>query len=154
MMKRMFAVFVLMVLALAGWIGFRSVATVVVDGSAVQSPDQVVDAFYQAYIGSIGDRFSDDFHNPLVERTYRDLPQLSPALVKEIDAKLEAADFIVADPFLCAQDIPGEVWVKAVEVNDDRAVVSVETDFADHQMAVILDRMPEGWQITAINCKQ
>jgi len=153
MLKRMFAVLVLMVLAVAGWVGFRSLATVVVDRDVKEPPQQVVEGFYAAYLDSVGDRSAGEFHNPLVERTYRELPQLSAAYVQEIDADLDEAEFIAADPFLCAQDVPGEVWVKDVKEDGGEAVAVVTTDFADHQFSVTLERLEGEWKITEVLCE-
>ena len=153
MMKRWFAVFVLLVLAVASWAGFRSLTAVVVDSDSTGDPQQVVEAFYTAYLDSVGDRSSGEFHNPLVEKTYRKLPQLSPALVARVDEELEASERMAYDPFLCAQDIPDNVMVKEAKVDGDSAVVVVETDFVDHQFIVELEQMDADWKITAIHCE-
>lgn len=153
MLKRLFAVFVLLVLAVAGWVGFRSFAAVVVDSDSAGDAQQVVEAFYAAYLDSVGDRSSGEFHNPLVEKTYRALPQLSPALVERVDAQLESSERIAYDPFLCAQDIPGDVMVKEAKVDNDSAVVVVGTDFVDHQFTVELEQMNAVWKITAVLCE-
>jgi hypothetical protein len=153
MMKRLFAVFVLLVLAAASWVGFRSLTAVVVDNDSTGDPQQAVEAFYTAYLDSVGDRSSGEFHNPLVEKTYRKLPQLSPALVERVDAEIEASERIAYDPFLCAQDIPGEITVKEAKIESDSAVVVVETDFVGHQFTVALEQQDAAWKITAVLCE-
>jgi hypothetical protein len=153
MMKRLFAVSVLLVLAAAGWVGFRSFAAVVADSDSDENPRQVVEAFYDAYFNSMGDRSSGEFHNPLVEKTYRELPQISPALMERVDAELEASESIAYDPFLCAQDIPGNITVKEVIIDSDLAVVVVETDFVGHRFTVELEQMDAVWKIRAVLCE-
>jgi hypothetical protein len=73
------------------------------------TPEGTVKAFYTWYLAYIGDRFSGEMRNPLVENAYRDCGFLSEAFIAELDELTEGA--LPADPILMAQDIPGEFSV-------------------------------------------
>lgn len=117
------------------------------------SPQQAVQDFYTAYYERIGTPHSEDFHNPMVERTYRDIPQLSQALVQEMDTFVENPEGIPYDPFLCAQDIPMEINAGEAQITGGRAVVPVTSDFIGHQFEVELEQLDGAWQITAFRCR-
>ena len=117
------------------------------------SPQQVVQDFYRAYYERIGTPHSEDFHNPMVERTYRDIAQLSQALVQEMDAFMENPEGIPYDPFLCAQDIPMEINAGEAQMIEGKALVPVTSDFIGHRFDVELEKFDGVWQITAFRCE-
>jgi len=151
-MKNFFAVFVLLVMAVMGWIGYHSLSNMSVATAPIETPRQVVESFYEVYLESIGDRSTGEFHNPLVEKSYRQMPQLSGTLVEKVDAELEVSEHIAFDPFLCAQSIPSGVTVTDVTTDDKQASATVVTDFADHQFTVELEQMDTIWTIIDIHC--
>ena len=67
------------------------------------TPEAVVEAFYTWYLDYIGS--GENLRNPLVDRAYRESDLLTERLIARLDEELDA-DFIHADPILCAQDIP------------------------------------------------
>ncbi len=88
-------------------------------------PAGVATTFYTWYLGHIGDRFSEDFRNPLVDQAYQDHPLLSEDLVQEVDVLLASFDRGGYDPFLLAQDIPQDFSVDP-GVTPDTAVVHLQ----------------------------
>lgn len=73
----------------------------------------VARAFYTWYFGYIGDRDSDEFRNPLVDRAYRESPFLSDSLKAEVDRLVDQPEGAGFDPFLLAQDVPQSFTVEA-----------------------------------------
>lgn len=111
----------------------------------------VVESFYTEYLGYIGmNRETGDFRNPLVDRAYRDMTGLSPAYVQKLDAMMEEG--IMADPILCAQDIPAFVNVVGVEQEGDLAVAAMEDSFTGHRFEVELKAEDGGWLISSVRC--
>lgn len=129
-------------------------STVEAGQAPTRSPESaatVVDSFYAEYLDYIGmSRETGDFRNPLVDRAYRDMMGLSPEYVGELDALLEEG--IMADPILCAQDIPEFVKVAGVEQEGDLAVATMEDSFVGHRFEVELKAEDGGWLITSVRC--
>lgn len=113
-------------------------------------PAATVDAFYTWYLALFGDRTSGMEHNPLVEGTYRDSPLLAPELVARVDALGEAG--FMADPILCAQDIPTAVTSDVTFANDQTPRVVATTSFENHAIVLDLMEADSGWQISEITC--
>lgn len=107
------------------------------------SRDVVVD-FYTWYLGFEGNAF--------VEGVYQDHPAVSPTFVQAVVERLESFEKGGYDPFLCAQDRPDEVAALGVTVSGDVAVVTVVTDFVDHEFAVELEAEGQSWRITNVVC--
>lgn len=126
-------------------------------GAPKAGPEQdataVVEGFYAEYLGYIGQgRASGEFRNPMVNRAYREMPGLAPAFVEELDALVEKG--LMADPILCAQDVPEFVEVASVKEEGSRAVVTLSDSFPSHMLTVDLDRSGAEWLITGIRCGQ
>jgi hypothetical protein len=125
------------------------------------TPEQVVQAFYDWYLGYIGDRASGEVHNPLVAEAYRSSEHLAPSLIQRVDEiLLDSSQKGGYDPFLCAQDIPGGFTVgDVVIVSGERATVLLHemwnpgTDYETvHDVEVALVLMDGQWKITGVDC--
>lgn len=121
------------------------------------TPEDVAHSFYTRHLGWLVPG-SESFVNPMVAKTYQHDPLLTEEYVAEIDALLAAweAEFggYMADPFLCAQDVPTGFTVEEARYSDDgqNADVVVRTSFANH--ALTLDVVQRGgeWLIDGITC--
>jgi hypothetical protein len=80
-------------------------------------PSEVVNRFYRWCIGYPG--------NPLVDREYRNSPDLAPTFIESVDTALASMDLGGADPLLLAQDIPERFTVDEAQISGDRATVIV-----------------------------
>jgi hypothetical protein len=118
-----------------------------------QSPREVVDAYYTWYLDYIGDPAADDFRNPLVDRAYRDSQYLSEDFISQVDEMLANPGMVMADPFLCAQDIPTEISTAEAAIDGERASVPVTTSFANHHLTVNLAKAGGAWRIIEIECR-
>jgi hypothetical protein len=119
--------------------------------TAQATPKQVVEAYYDWYLGTIGKSGDGEFRNPLVDRAYRDSKLLSSSFVGNIDDLL-SSDQLAVDPFLCAQDIPTEISIQGVFINDGGARVVVQTDFPGHVFTVNTQESKGRWKITNVTC--
>jgi hypothetical protein len=116
------------------------------------TPSEVVEAFYDWYLDTIGDPGSDEFRNPLVDRAYRSSKYLTGRLVHTIDLAIESGQPLSYDPFLCAQDIPRGLSVGDAALMGDTAIVEVYTSFARHRFRVELTAAEGSWQIDNVRC--
>ena len=94
-----------------------SPAPVPAAASSPAGPAQVVEGFYRWYAGQPG--------NPLAGGAYRSSEYLSPDFVQKVDGIIASFDGGGYDPFLCAQDVPGDFTVGEVAVADQVASVVV-----------------------------
>lgn len=116
------------------------------------TPQQVTANFYNWYLDYIGDRASDTFRNPLVDKAYHDAPYLSASFVEHIDELLASFEGGGYDPFLCAQDIPTEMTPDVVFVRNGMASVVMRSSFPNHLLMVDLRPEGESWVIGNITC--
>jgi hypothetical protein len=92
-------------------VGLVAVLALVPAAAQEADPVDVVERFYTWYLDYTGyDTETEEFRNAIVDGSYREREELSPALIAEIEA--EALRF--ADPFLCAQDTPHDIAFEAV----------------------------------------
>lgn len=105
--------------------------------TADMDPAEVAQAFYDWYLGFIGDRSSGTFHNPLAEGAYRANPLLSEAFVTRVDALLDSFEGGGYDPFLLAQDIPQDIYAQSAMQTGDLARVTVLRNWGRPQMDAI-----------------
>jgi len=111
------------------------------------APEQVVRAFYDLYLGSAA-------QGSLLGRgSYRDMPYLSPEFIEKVERLVASFDKGGYDPFLCAQDVPGEVAVDQAVVSGDQASVVVKSTFPGHSLTVKLERRAGQWWIVDIVCR-
>jgi hypothetical protein len=113
-------------------------------GEDVADPGAVVAAFYAWYLDYDG--------NVLADRAYHAAPEVSADLAQDVDALLASFDKGGYDPFLCAQDVPGEVVASSMTVSSDSATALMRTDLAGHTFAVELGKGEAGWQFTGVDC--
>jgi hypothetical protein len=73
------------------------------------SPEGTAKGFYTWYLAYIGDPATEEFRNPLVDKSYRDCGFLTGKFVEELDAL--TVNGIPADPILMAQNIPQDFTV-------------------------------------------
>ncbi len=106
------------------------------DGGGL-SPEDTVQAFYDWYLSYIGT--GEDIRNPLVDQAYRAAPYLSTMIIADIDHMIEKGE-LMADPLLCAQDVPEEVYPLASFDNASRPSVVMGTSFSGHTIVVDLVR--------------
>ena len=116
----------------------------------------VVRAFYEWYLGYLGDPATDNFRNPLVDRAYHDTPYLTGSFVQHIDELLDYFDSEYGgagyDPFLCAQAIPTFIKPDVSFERNGMTAVVVRSSFPNQMFTV--DLLPEGesWRISNITC--
>jgi hypothetical protein len=116
------------------------------------TPQQVTENFYNWYLDYIGDRASDTFRNPLVDKAYHDTPYLTASFVEHIDELLASFEGGGYDPFLCAQDIPTAMTPDVVFARNGMASVVVRSSFPNHLITVDLRPEGENWLIGNITC--
>lgn len=122
-------------------------------GAEGMSPEEVVEAFYTAWREMTLAAIAGDGESPLASQAYHDSIYLAPAFVEAVDAIVAGFDRGGYDPFLCAQDVPGQLAVEGVIHTTSGARVPVRSDFANHAFVVELEQGEEGvWQIANVRC--
>ncbi|MCA9974067.1 MAG: DUF3828 domain-containing protein, partial [Anaerolineales bacterium] len=116
----------------------------------------VVRGFYAWYLDYIGIPGTEDFHNPMSERAYRGHELLADSFEQHIDELLDSfyteSGGAGYDPFLCAQDVPVEIWPDVSFERNGMASVVVRSSFPNHMLTVDLRPEGESWLITNITC--
>jgi hypothetical protein len=112
----------------------------------------VTEDFYSWYLGYLRPDEAGNFRNPLVEGAYRDYPYLTPELSARIDAVV--AGGLMADPFLCAQDVPDGVTTFALTRDDINADVLVRAQFGatPYYLLAQLVRQGDQWLLDRVVC--
>jgi len=117
------------------------------------APQEVVESFYDWYLSYPG--------NVIADGAYGSSEYLTESFVEKVDETIASFDKGGYDPFLCAQDIPGDVVV------DDEAVVSggeatvvvhqvwnPGTEYESvHDLTVVLQTVNGQWRIADILCE-
>ncbi len=121
------------------------------------TPAGVVSRFYEQYIAyGRYDEVAGTARNPLQDGVYRDPTLLSTEQIASLDALVAAGD-LVADPLLCAQDLPAGVGAETIRANEETALVALREYFngmADPRtLAVALIRQDGGWRIDEVRCE-
>ena len=106
------------------------------------APDQTVRNFYDWYLSYDG--------NPLVEKAYRSNAALSDDFVRRLDE--QTAGELIADPLLCAQDVPKSVTVSTPAISEEMATVEVQTSLGN-RFSVQLIQNESVWQIAEVVCQ-
>ena len=109
------------------------------------APSVAINEFYRWYLNYQG--------NVLVDGAYRDRPELSTTLIAEVDEMMADPQMGMGDPFLCAQDKPGDFELQMVEGSENSAVVEVATDFENHRFRVTVIWNGNFWQINDVACE-
>jgi hypothetical protein len=116
----------------------------IADIAVRMAPEEVVEGFYWWYIGYPG--------NPMADGVYRSSEYLADEFVQKVDAIIASFDRGGYDPFLCAQDVPGELTVEEAVVSGDGASLAVHTSFEGHTFTVELRRVDGRWRISDVIC--
>jgi hypothetical protein len=118
----------------------------------VPDPGVVVESFYRWYLDYPG--------NALADGTYRASEFLTAEFVGRVDEIIASFDKGGYDPFLCAQDIPGDLAVGEPVISGETASVVVRqtwnpgTEYAfTHDVTVSLALVDGGWKIAGIACE-
>ena len=106
------------------------------------APEQVVQSFYEGYLTYEG--------NPLTEKAYRSSSALSTDLIHQLDE--QPTGELIADPLLCAQDVPESITISAPSIADKTASVEVQTSLGNH-FTVHLTRDGNSWKISQVVCQ-
>jgi hypothetical protein len=116
------------------------------------APESVVKDFYQWYLGYSG--------NVVVDGAYRSSAYLTQEFVQKVDEIIASFDRGGYDPFLCAQDKPGDQTVDQAQVSGDTARVVVhniwnpDTEYEiSTEVTVELQKAGGEWQISDILCR-
>jgi len=127
--------------------------------AAAMTPEEVVQGFYDWYLGYIGDPASEEMRNPLVDGAYRSSEYLTEDFVQRVDELIASFDKGGYDPFLCAQDIPRSLTVDVAAVSGDEATVVVHqlwnpgTEYESvRDVKVALRKVDEAWKIADVAC--
>ena len=105
-------------------------------------PDQTVRDFYDWYLSYPG--------NPLTEKAYRSNVALSDDFIHQLDE--QTAGELIADPLLCAQDVPESVTISRAEISDQSAEVEVDTSLGN-RFTVRLAMEKNVWKIVEVICQ-
>jgi hypothetical protein len=119
-------------------------------GDALAAAAQQTVKFYDWYLGYI--RSGEDGPRSILHNgAYQTCGFFTPSYIEELDAMLASDEPLMADPFLCAQDIPDSVTVEqAVEVAPG-VQVTMSSSFEGHTFNVFLREMaPCDWQIDGV----
>jgi hypothetical protein len=115
------------------------------------SPEDMVRAFYQAWISAEG--------NPINQRIYDNTDYLTPDFIQRIDDSIVAQGGIAADPLLCAQNRPSQIEVGEATITADTASVTVQTIWAHgpdtnatRELQVELVYNEGQWRINNVRC--
>lgn len=121
----------------------------------IRTPEGVVKSFYTWYIGYNQWDGQGDKPHALNDGAYRDNPLLTADSVAELDELLEAPGGLLADPILCAQDIPWYVRVEEVQVAEsgEEAQALLSSSFERHSWAAELVLLDGQWLIAEIACR-
>ncbi len=119
-------------------------------GDALAAAAQQTAKFYDWYLGYISGG-EDGPRSILNDGAYQTCGFFTPSYIEELDAILASEQPLMADPFLCAQDIPASVTVQqAVEVAPG-VQVTMSSSFEGHTFNVFLREMAPGdWQIDGV----
>jgi hypothetical protein len=128
--------------------GERVVFVPAVDAGA---PDAVVDSFYRWYLDYPG--------NVLADGAYRSSKYLTAEFIAQVDEIVASFNRGGYDPFLCAQDIPGDLAVGESSVTGEAASVIVHqtwnpgTEYAfTRDVTVSLEIADGAWKIAGVAC--
>jgi hypothetical protein len=114
---------------------------------------EVVQSFYDWYLSYPG--------NVVAEGAYRSSEHLTEPFIEKVDEIVASFERGGYDPFLCAQDIPGDLLVgDEVTRSGDAATIVVQkvwnpgTEYESTNDAVVELQMMDGeWKISDIVCK-
>lgn len=154
-----------MIIVLAGLLFTACVSEPNVEPTATPEPEPVtastpqesVQAFFEYWMDYSTPDANGNFHNPMVDKIYRDSPYLTPGLKEAIEEALLSMGPGGYDPVMCAQDTPQWINVKEIVIEGEQASAQVETSMLSstrtyHTVPVRLERHGEVWLISEIDC--
>jgi hypothetical protein len=97
-------------------------------------------AWYQSYPG-----------NALADKTYKTIPYFSADYIKKLDEQVSKG--LIADPIICAQDMPDAFEAGPAVMSESQAVVRVTSSW-DTRTDVTLIPNGDSWLIQNISCVQ
>ena len=119
--------------------------------TSAAAPEEVVQRFYDWYVGEPG--------NKLADGAYRSSEYLTVEFVQQVDEIIASFDKGGYDPFLCAQDVPGSFTVEEAVVSGEEAAVAVHEIWSPdteyelvHDVEVTLRKVDGAWKIAGIAC--
>jgi hypothetical protein len=123
-------------------------------GAATVEPATVVESFYAWWIASVESGIAGESENPLMTQGYHGSPYLTPTFIAEVDEIIAGFDRGGYDPFLCAQDVPTELFVDGTIYTSAGARVALHSSFGkQHALVVMLEPAGEDtWRIGDIVC--
>ena len=104
--------------------------------------EQVVQEFYDWYITYPG--------HPIVSGAYAEHTHVGEELVKTVEKDRE--DGLMADPILCAQDVPSSITAGPAVIEGSTARVHVTTSWEGHSLNVELQPVGGEWKISKVIC--
>jgi hypothetical protein len=114
-------------------------------GVVAYSHEDLVKEFYQMWID-----YANQTGNPLVDELYKTGDYLTENGIARLEAN-KTADGWMADPVMCAQDVPQSVEVEASSVDGERANVRMLTAWGT-RLGIDLVQVKGIWKIEAITC--
>lgn len=108
-------------------------------------PGEVVQNFYNDWLD-----YGRYTGNPLFDEHYKTSSYLSESGIARLEAEKGPQGWL-ADPVLCAQDLPESVTVESSTVEGDKASVLAVTSW-DTRLGVDLVKVDQIWQIDSITC--
>jgi hypothetical protein len=128
-------------------------AQAVEDPPEAATPEEVVAAFYDWYLGYSGPADEPPQRSPLADKAYHDSVYLAPAFVEQVDATIASFDQGGYDPILCAQDIPRDLAVESVAVEGDEATATMRSEMLGYGFSVKLEQIDGQWLIVDTECR-
>jgi hypothetical protein len=130
------------------------VSTTTLYEPTTETPEGVVQRFYQWHIDLVERRFEDD----TVDTSYHNSELLTAAFKQRLDDMIAEAEAenpemgLHYDPLLCAQDVSAFVAPDQAFIVEDTALVTARTSFPNQVLLLDLRQAPDGWMIDNITC--
>jgi len=143
--------FVLCSMAVAMAVALSGCSSAPAVSLAQETPEKIVENFYRWYIDYPG--------NVLVDGAHRSSEYLTEEFVQQVDETIASFDKGGYDPFLCAQDVPGDLAFDRAIVSEEKASVVVHeiwnpgTPYETRTEVTVALQMADGkWKIADIIC--
>ena len=121
-------------------------------GARLSGAEQGAQAFYDWYLTFLSESEGEGGPPSLLnDGAYKRCPYLAPSFIEELAAQLDSGEPLMADPFLCAQDIPD--WVRVEQAVEARNAVQLTmvSSFSEHRFNVFMREMTPGqWLVDGV----
>lgn len=109
--------------------------------------------FYNWYIAFLNDGGVQAGPPSLLrDGAYKTCGFLAPSYIEELEAQLNSGEPLMADPFLCAQDIPEWVSVEQAVEASGGVEVTMASSFAGHRFGVLMrETEPGQWLVDGVH---